>query len=102
MTYKVVITDLEHPTIEPELEILAVIGVEPEWHDCRTEKDVIRVGADADVVSLGTTSRGTPVLVHRRGTQPWSPCRPDRSGSPAAKSKAVQFSLRRSGDGLDP
>ena len=53
MNYKIVITDLEHATIDPELEVLAAIQAEVEWHDCRTEEDVIRVGAGADALMIG-------------------------------------------------
>jgi D-3-phosphoglycerate dehydrogenase len=53
MNYKVVITDLEHPTIAPELDVLASINAEVERHDCRTEDDVIQVGAGADALMVG-------------------------------------------------
>jgi D-3-phosphoglycerate dehydrogenase len=44
---------LEHPTIDPELEVLATIHAEVEWHNCRTEEDVIRVGAGAHALMVG-------------------------------------------------
>lgn len=53
MSYKVVITDLEHPTIAPELEVLAELDAQVERHDCRTERDVIEAGAGADALMVG-------------------------------------------------
>ncbi len=48
MSYKIVITDLEHPTIAPELEVLAAIEARVERYDCRTEQEVIEAGVGAD------------------------------------------------------
>lgn len=53
MSPKVVITDLEHGFIEPEIEVLSTIDAQVEYHDCVTEDDVIRVGADADALLIG-------------------------------------------------
>jgi D-3-phosphoglycerate dehydrogenase len=53
MKYKVVITDLEHPTIAPELEVLASIDADVERHNCRTEQDVIQAGVGADALMVG-------------------------------------------------
>jgi D-3-phosphoglycerate dehydrogenase len=53
VTAKVVITDLEHPTIDPELEVLGSIQAKVEWHNCRTEQDVIHAGVGADALMVG-------------------------------------------------
>lgn len=53
MSYRVVITDLEHPTIEPELQVLAAIPAQVERHDCRTEDEVIEASAQADALMVG-------------------------------------------------
>jgi D-3-phosphoglycerate dehydrogenase len=52
MPPKVVITDLEHDFIDPELQVLSGIGACVEWHNCVTEDDVIRVAADADALLI--------------------------------------------------
>jgi D-3-phosphoglycerate dehydrogenase len=46
--FRVVITDCEHGFIDPEIEVLSSINACVEWHNCRTEQDVIEVAADAD------------------------------------------------------
>ncbi|RPJ30867.1 MAG: C-terminal binding protein [Planctomycetaceae bacterium] len=48
MSYKIVITDLEHPTIAPELEVLAALDAKIERYDCRTEEEVIEAASAAD------------------------------------------------------
>ncbi len=53
MTYKVVITDLEHPSIDLELGVLAGIDAQVEWHHCMTEEDIIEVAANADALMVG-------------------------------------------------
>jgi len=53
MTYKVVITDLEHPSIDLELEVLAGIDAQVEWHYCTTEEDIIAGAADAEALLVG-------------------------------------------------
>ncbi len=47
-TWKVVITDCDHPDIDEEKEIFGRIGAELVWEDVRKEEDLIRVCQDAD------------------------------------------------------
>jgi D-3-phosphoglycerate dehydrogenase / 2-oxoglutarate reductase len=47
---KVVITDLDLSSIDIERSILEPLGATIERHACKTEQDVIDVGADADVL----------------------------------------------------
>lgn len=61
-TYKVVITDCEHAHIEPETEILTGVGATVEWHDCRSEEDVIQAAGDADALIVGYASITARVL----------------------------------------
>jgi D-3-phosphoglycerate dehydrogenase len=51
--FRVVITDCEHGSIDPEIEVLSAINARVEWHNCRTEQDVIDVAADADGLIIG-------------------------------------------------
>lgn len=48
--YKVVVTDYEYDTFEPEQEVLNKIGVELTFAQCRTEDDVIAACKDADAL----------------------------------------------------
>ncbi|HLE33576.1 MAG TPA: C-terminal binding protein [Bacteroidota bacterium] len=50
MKSKVVITDWGFPSLDPEREVLTPLGVEVEAFQCKTEDDVVRVVAGADVV----------------------------------------------------
>jgi D-3-phosphoglycerate dehydrogenase len=45
---RIVITDCDHDTIEPERRVAAAAGVELVLADCRNEDDVIEAGAGAD------------------------------------------------------
>ena len=47
-TWKVVITDCDHPDIDEEKEIFGRIGAELVWEEARKEEDLIRVCQDAD------------------------------------------------------
>jgi D-3-phosphoglycerate dehydrogenase len=53
MRPRVIITDLEHESIEPELEVLGRIDAQVEWFDCNTDVDVIQAAADADALMVG-------------------------------------------------
>jgi len=46
--FLVVITDSSDPSIEPERRVLGAVGAEVRRFQCRTEEDVVRVGAEAD------------------------------------------------------
>ncbi len=52
MAYHVVITDLEHPSIAPELEVLGAIDAHVERYHCRVEEEVIDVAAHADALMI--------------------------------------------------
>jgi D-3-phosphoglycerate dehydrogenase len=47
-SFKVVVTDFEYDTLEPEKEVLEKIGVELVAVQCKTEEDVIEAAKDAD------------------------------------------------------
>ena len=51
--FKVVITDIEHETIDPEIEILSAVGADVERHNCQNEEDVIEAATDADGLIVG-------------------------------------------------
>ena len=53
MRPRVIITDLEHESIEPELKVLAEIDAQVEWLDCKTDNDVIQRAKDADALLVG-------------------------------------------------
>src|SRR5512147_494854 len=48
MTYRVVITDLDLPSIAPELDILSGLPAEVVRARCQTPEEVIEVARDAD------------------------------------------------------
>ena len=50
MNAKVVITDWGFPSLEPEQAVFSPYGIEMSAHQCKTEDEVARVAADADVV----------------------------------------------------
>jgi D-3-phosphoglycerate dehydrogenase / 2-oxoglutarate reductase len=58
----VVITDCDHATIDPELEVLGAAGVEVRLEACRTAGDVIAVAADADALLVQYASIDEQVL----------------------------------------
>ncbi len=50
MTPRIVITDWGFPSLEPEQKVFSPHGIEVSAHQCKTEEEVARVVADADVV----------------------------------------------------
>jgi D-3-phosphoglycerate dehydrogenase len=48
--FRVIITDLNFATIEPERRVLSRIGASVTKYSCKDENDVIRVGKDADAL----------------------------------------------------
>lgn len=50
---RVIITDLEHESIEPELSVLARIDAQVAWLACKTGDDVIEAAANAEALMVG-------------------------------------------------
>ena len=49
-SFKIIITDCDHPSVDIEKEILGTINSEPILESCRTESDVIKAAFDADAI----------------------------------------------------
>jgi D-3-phosphoglycerate dehydrogenase len=49
----VIITDLEHGSIETELKVLGRIDAQVEWLNCKTDNDVVEQAKDADALMVG-------------------------------------------------